>query len=399
MHPKCSPGINSKEYTWIDTHGKELSMIYLDNAATSFPKPEPVLRAMMGAAEKLGANPGRSGHRMSLAAGRVIWNCRETLAGLLRVSAPERIVFCLNCTDAINLAIHGFLKPGDHAITSALDHNAVLRPLHELQKRGVITIDIIQPDETGAIRAENIENIIKRNTRLVVCTHASNVTGAVQPVHEIGAVCKKHGVRFLLDAAQTMGAWPVYPEEIGADLVAFPGHKALMGPMGTGALWIREGVDLSPLRQGGTGSLSESVYQPEDLPDRYESGTLNLIGIAGLMQGARFVIQNFQEIFAHEFLLTEHLNKGLRTIPKLSCYLPLGEQVGVVSFNVKGAHSGEISSMLDQRGFGTRAGLHCAPLAHRALGTLETGAVRVSPGFFNDRPDIDRLIDVLGKYA
>lgn len=374
-------------------------MIYLDNAATSFPKPTIVFKTMMGTAEKLGANPGRSGHRMSLAAGRIIWNCRETLADLLRVNSPERIVFCCNCTDAINLAIHGSLHPGDHVITSAVDHNAVLRPLHELEKSGIIKLDIVNPDETGAIQAANVQNMIQENTRLVVCTHASNVTGAVQPVEEIGAICGKHGVRFLIDAAQTIGILPVYPDEIGADLVAFPGHKALMGPMGTGALWIREGVELSTIRQGGTGSVSESVYQPVDLPDRYESGTLNLIGIAGLMQGVRFVIRNFDEIHAHELALTERLKEGLQAISKLTCYLPYGGQVGVVSFNAQGTHSGEISDMLDRHGFATRAGLHCAPLMHRVLGTLETGAVRVSPGFFNDRNDIDRLIDVLAKYA
>jgi len=371
-------------------------MIYLDNAATSFPKPNTVVKAMIGTSEKLGANPGRSGHRMSLAAGRIIWNCREKLAELLKVNSPERIIFCFNCTDAVNLAIHGLLRPGDHAITSALDHNAVLRPLHELQKRGVITVDIVEPEQTGAILASNIESRIRRNTRLVACTHASNVTGAVQPVHEIGAICRRRGVRFLVDAAQTVGVLPVYPEEIGADLVAFPGHKALMGPMGTGALWIRDGVVLSTIRQGGTGSASDSVFQPEELPDQYESGTHNLIGIAGLMQGVRFVLGHFEEIYAHEHTLTERLKQGIRAIPMLTGYIPAGKQVGVVSFNVEDKHSGEISDLLDKHGFAIRAGLHCAPLMHRALGTLETGAVRVSPGFFNTENDVDRLIDVLG---
>ena len=372
-------------------------MIYLDNAATSFPKPEPVIKAMIGTAEKMGANPGRSGHRMSLAAGRIIWNCRETLAELLHVNSPERIIFCFNCTDAVNLAIHGLLKPGDHAITSALDHNAVLRPLHELQKRGVITVDVVEPEETGAILAANVEKFIRGNTKLVVCTHASNVTGAVQPIQEIGAVCRKRDVRFLVDAAQTIGILPVYPEEIGADMVAFPGHKALMGPMGTGALWIREGVVLSTVRQGGTGSASDSVYQPDELPDLYESGTHNLIGIAGLMQGVRFVLRNFDEIYAHEHSLTELLIRGIQAMPMLRGYIPAGKRVGVVSFNVDDKHSGEVSDMLDQHGFAIRAGLHCAPLMHRALGTLEMGAVRVSPGFFNNRNDINRLIDVLGR--
>jgi len=258
-------------------------------------------------------------------------------------------------------------------------------------------VDVVEPCDTGAILPADIENKMRRSTKLVACTHASNVTGAVQPVHDIGAICRRRGIRFLVDAAQTVGVIPVYPEEIGADLVAFPGHKALMGPMGTGALWIRDGVVLSTVRQGGTGSASESVYQPDELPDLYESGTHNLIGIAGLMQGARFVVRNFDEICAHERQLTDRLIRGIRAIPMLRGYVPAGERVSVVSFNVEDKHSGEISDMLDRHGFAIRAGLHCAPLLHRALGTLETGAVRVSPGFFNHEEDIDRLIDVLGK--
>lgn len=372
-------------------------MIYLDNAATSFPKPQTVLRAMIGTAERLGANPGRSGHRMSLAAGRIIANCRETLADFLHVQNPERVIFCLNCTDAINLAIHGLLRPGDHAIASAMDHNAVLRPLHSLFKKGILSIDILTPDETGAINAAQVRRALKPNTRLVVCTHASNVTGAVQPVQAIGAVCKEYGVHFLVDAAQTMGVLPVYPDEIGADLVAFPGHKGLLGPMGTGALWIREGISLETIREGGTGSVSESVYQPEELPDRFESGTLNLIGIAGLMQGIRFVQSHRDEIIAHELSLARHLAQGLSVLPHITSYVPKGQYVGVISFNCKGRLSGEIAERLDKYGFGVRAGLHCAPLAHRTLGTLETGSVRVSPGFFNDKRDIDKLLDVLKR--
>lgn len=372
-------------------------MIYLDNAATSFPKPETVLRAMIGTAEKLGANPGRSGHRMSLAAGRIIANCREALADFLHVNAPERIIFCLNCTDAINLAIHGLLRQGDHAIANAMDHNAVLRPLHGLAKKDIISLDILTPDATGAINAAQVQDALKSNTRLVVCTHASNVTGAVQPIAQIGKLCKQNSVPFLVDTAQTMGILPVYPDEIGADMVAFPGHKALLGPMGTGVLWIRDGIDLSPIREGGTGSVSESVYQPEELPDRYESGTLNLIGIAGLMQGVRFVRKHREEIRAHELSLVQHFTQRLAVLPHITSYVPQGEHVGVASFNVHGMLSGEVAGMLDRRGFGVRAGLHCAPLAHQTIGTFETGAVRVSPGFFNCKGDIDRLLAVLER--
>ena len=374
-------------------------MIYLDNAATSFPKPKAVLDAMAGSASKLAANPGRSGHRMSLAAGRVIVNCRETLAQLLQVDKPEQIVFCFNCTDAINMAIHGLLQPGDHVITTAMDHNAVLRPLHGLQARGVISLDIITPEEDGCVTASQIENAFKPTTRLVVCTHASNVTGAIQPVEEIGRLCRKKGVYFLLDAAQTIGILPVHPKTLQADMVAFPGHKALLGPMGTGALWIREGIELTPFREGGTGSASESPYQPNEMPDRYESGTLNLIGIAGLMQGVRYVLARGTQIHQHEQTLSHRLLQGLSCIPFIQAYVPKGAHTGIVSFNFAGKTSGEIAELLDQKGFGVRAGLHCAPLAHKTLGTMDIGAVRVSAGFFNTTAEIDRLIDTLQQIA
>lgn len=367
-------------------------MIYLDNAATTFPKPPAVLRAACGVMRRQGGNPGRSGHRMSLAAGRIVVNCREALARLLRVSAPERIIFCFNCTDAINLSLHGFLKRGDHVITTALDHNASLRPLHGLMDRGLITVTVVSPGDAGCVTAGQIEQAMYENTRLVVMTHASNVTGAIQPVAEVGALCRRRGVRLLVDAAQTIGVLPVYPEEMNADFVAFPGHKALMGPMGTGGLYIREGLSLISTREGGTGSRSDSVYQPEELPDRFESGTLNLPGIAGLFEGVRFVMQNRGEIVAHEMALAARLRAGLSQLPGITVYTPACESVGVVSFNIKEKHSGEVAEALDKVTIGVRAGLHCAPLAHQILGTTETGAVRVSAGFFNRPSDIDRLL-------
>jgi len=374
-------------------------MIYLDNAATSFPKPEAVIRAVKGSLEKLSANPGRSGHRMSLAAGRAVMNCRDVVAELLRVNAPERIIFCLNCTDAINLGIRGIIQPRDHVITTALDHNATLRPLHGMARRGLIDLSVLWPGPEGCVTARQVATAMTRKTRLVALVHASNVTGAVQPAAEIGALCRARGVHMLLDAAQTIGILPVHPEEMQADMVAFPGHKALFGPMGTGVLWVREGLSPVSFREGGTGSRSDSVYQPAEMPDRFESGTLNLPGIAGLMQGIRFVLRNSAQILAHETHLGDYLRHGLTQIPGVKVYTPACEHVGVVSFNVVGKRSGEVAEALDTFTIGVRAGLHCAPLMHRALGTSETGAVRASPGFFNSERDVDRLLAVVERLA
>lgn len=374
-------------------------MIYLDNAATTFPKPAQVYRAASGVMERLGANPGRSGHRMSLAAGRVVMRCRDALAGLLGVDAPERIVFCLNCTDALNMAIRGLPLSGGHVIAMALDHNASLRPLCGMAARGEIELDVLTPGPDGAVSRAQVERALRPDTRLVAMSHASNVTGALQPAAEIGALCREKGALFLLDAAQTLGVESVHPEALCADLLAFPGHKGLLGPMGTGGLWLREGLTLSPYREGGTGSRSESPLQPDDLPDRYESGTLNLPGVAGLLAGARFVAVHGEEIREKEAALTRRLRAGLAAMPSVTLYGPEAPSVGIVSFNLAGRRSGDVADQLNRLGIGVRAGLHCAPLAHRALGTLETGVVRASPGFFNTEGDIDRLLSAVWRIS
>lgn len=365
-------------------------MIYLDNAATTFPKPPQVLRAASGVMAKLGANPGRSGHRMSLAAGRVVMRCREALAELLRVGDPERIVFCFNCTDALNLAIRGLPLAGGHVVATALDHNASLRPLCGMAARGEIELDVLLPGPGGVVSRAQVERALRPDTRLVALSHASNVTGALQPAAEIGALCREKGVCFLLDAAQTLGVAPVYPEALCADLIAFPGHKGLLGPMGTGGLWIRPGLTLRPYREGGTGSRSDSPLQPDELPDRYESGTLNLPGIAGLLEGVRFLQAHGDEIHIKEEALTKKLRNSLSQLNRITLYGPADNTVGIVSFNVDGLRSGETADVLNRAGVGMRAGLHCAPLMHRALGTLETGVVRASPGFFNTEAEIER---------
>ncbi|MCL2544820.1 MAG: aminotransferase class V-fold PLP-dependent enzyme [Clostridia bacterium] len=372
-------------------------MIYLDNAATSFPKPAQVLRAVCGVLEKIGANPGRSGHRMALAAGRVIFECREELARFLDVRDPARIVFCANCTEALNLAIHGTLQHGDHAVATMLEHNSVLRPLSGLLVDGGISLTLLPPEAGGVVSAEQVRRSLRPTTRLVAINHVSNVTGAVQPVRQIAQVCRAARVPVLMDAAQSIGTMDVRPEDLGVDLLAAPGHKGLFGPHGTGFLYIGPQINLSTLKEGGTGSLSESMIQPEEMPDRFESGTQNLPGIAGLLTGLRFVQEHKQEIAHHDRALASRAYDGLRNMAGVRLYSPAGS--GIVCFNVGEVPSGEVAEQLDQAGIAVRAGLHCAPGAHQHLRTLETGAVRVSPGFFNTERDIDTLLRAVSIIA
>ena len=348
-----------------------------------------------------GANPGRSAHSLSLRAAREVWSCRERLAELLSAPDPARIVFCLNCTDALNIAVQGSLRPGMHVITTALEHNSVLRQLAHLNSSGAIRLTILQPGSDGTVAAAQFERAISPDTSLVICTHASNVTGAIQPVVEIGALCRARGVRFVLDAAQTAGIIPVNVKAIGCDLAAMPGHKGLYGPMGTGALYIADGVDVQPLRRGGTGSSSQNVYQPDEMPERLESGTLNLPGIAGLRAGIEFVMQRGDATRKSERVLMEKLLFGLKTIPNARILGPQSAagRVGVVSFNIGSMPSTDIADALNSRGIAVRAGLHCAPLAHEHYGTLEQGAVRVSLGAFNTEAEIDNLLNALRKIA
>ena len=264
----------------------------------------------------------------------------------------------------------------------------------------IIALDVLLPGPDGAVSRAQVERALRPDTRLVALSHASNVTGALQPAAEIGALCREKGVCFLLDAAQTLGIAPVYPEALCADLIAFPGHKGLLGPMGTGGLWIRPGLTLRPYREGGTGSRSDSPLQPDELPDRYESGTLNLPGIAGLLEGVRFLQAHGDEIRLKEEALTKKLRNSLSQLNGVTLYGPTDNTVGIVSFNVDGLRSGETADALNRAGVGMRAGLHCAPLMHRALGTLETGVVRASPGFFNTEAEIERtagFVETLAK--
>ena len=372
-------------------------MIYLDNAATSHPKPDPVIRAVVRAMTDINANPGRSGHARALAAARQVLNTREALAKLIGAGDGMSVIHCFNCTDALNLAIKGTLHLGDHVIATALEHNSVLRPLWGLAARRRIELTLIEPRPDGFIDPEDVACAVTERTALIVCTHASNVTGAIQPVAAIGQVAKRRGVRYLIDGAQALGAMPVDVRALGCDLYAFPGHKSLLGPQGSGGLYIRPGVKLNPLREGGTGSASDSLMQPSELPERYESGTVNLPGIAGLGAGVAYVAQRLSQIMIHERELTGALMEGLRAVPGVTIYSPDEEaaRAGIVTFNVGDKSSSQAADALSAKGFAVRGGLHCAPRAHRFLNTLQRGAVRVSVGYANTFEEIDALIDAV----
>lgn len=380
-------------------------MIYLDNAATSWPKPEGVADAMVRFWRDVGANPGRSGHALANAAERVRLDAREAVAALFNLSDPFRVIFTAGATSAINLVLHGLLAPGAHAVTTGIEHNAVMRPLRALEPRGVsVTVAPCRPD--GSLDAAGIEACVTPATRLIVINHASNVCGTVLPLREIGTRARSRGVPLLVDAAQTAGVWPIDMEADQIDLLAFCGHKGLLGPTGTGGLAINESFDidrLPPLIQGGTGSRSEQDVQPDFLPDKYEAGTPNIVGLAGLAASVRYVLARGAEaIRRHEQGLAARLIAGLRNIPGVQVY-GTGDatrQVAVVSFNIAGRTCAELASALEQE-FGVlcRPGLHCAPVAHRTLGTLPSGTIRFAPGLFTTADEIDRALDAVRRVA
>lgn len=368
--------------------------VYLDNAATSSPKPDCVTEAVLRAMREVNANPGRAGHARSLEAAREVLNCREAVARLLGAEDPFSVLMAFNCTDALNLAIKGTLRRGDHVISSLLEHNSVLRVLMELQRRGEITVTLLRPKQDGMIDPEDVRRALTVRTRLIALTHASNVTGAIQPVAAVGEIARQEGVLYLIDGAQALGELPVDVEKLGCDLYAFPGHKGLLGPQGTGGLYLRPGRTLRPLREGGTGSSSESMLQPEELPERYESGTLNYHGIAGLRAGAEFVQEHLNEIYMRERELTTALFEALSAIENVTVYTPASEsaRVGIVSFNVGDLSSSHAADLLDDQGFAVRGGLHCAPGAHSVLGTLRRGAVRASVGHETTFEEVEAFV-------
>lgn len=375
--------------------------IYFDNAATSHPKPQEVLRAVAHAMTDINANPGRSGHRAALEAARCVLDAREQLAELLGAADPMAVVHCFNCTDALNLAIKGTLRRGDHVIATQLEHNSVLRVLATLAARERIALTLVPPRPDGFVDPEDVRAALTGNTALIVCTHASNVTGAIQPVAAIGQVARAAGARYLIDGAQALGALPVDVSALGCDLYAFPGHKGLLGPQGTGGLYISPDTALTPLREGGTGTDSESVLQPETLPERYESGTVNLPGIAGLGVGCAWVRPRLSQIMMHERELTQALHEGLSAIPGVTVYSPAQEaaRAGIVSFNVGDLSSSQVADALARRDIAVRGGLHCAPGAHRCLGTLRRGAVRASVGHANTFEEAEAFLAAVREIA
>jgi cysteine desulfurase family protein len=378
-------------------------MIYLDHAATSWPKPPEVVAAMTHFLEHAGGNPGRAGHRLSIDAGRIVFRTRERLAELFNAADPLSVIFTLNATHAVNLVLRGLLRSGDHVITSGIEHNAVMRPLRFLEQNGV-RLSVIPCDHCGILDPQDFARAVEKSTRLIVVTHASNVTGTKLPVSEIAAIARSAGVYLLVDAAQSAGAVPIDTRAMGIDLLAFTGHKGMQGPPGTGGLIIGERVnakELTPLVRGGTGSRSEHEIQPEDLPDKFESGTLNGPGIAGLGAGLHFVLERgIDQIRAHEIALAQRLTEGLGNIPGVRLFGPddWKKRTAVVSFTSDKFQTSEIGFRLDEEfGILCRVGLHCAPAAHRTIGSFPAGTVRLAPGPQTAVNEIDATIAAVAR--
>jgi cysteine desulfurase family protein len=377
-------------------------MIYFDNAATSWPKPSSVLAAVSDSFGDAGGNPGRSAHRMSVAAARTVEQAREALASFFNVDDPSRFAFTLNATHALNTALYGVLHPGDHVVTTSLEHNSVMRPLRHLERMGV-GLSVVSCAGDGTLDLDRVRESIRRDTRLLVATHGSNVVGTLVPVAGLASLAKEAGTLFLLDISQTAGAVPIDLPAMGVDLVAFSGHKGLMGPTGTGGLYVRPGVAITPLMRGGTGSDSAHETQPEFMPDVYESGTLNVAGIAGLGAGVRFLSATGVEAvqMRERSVLTRFL-AGASTIPGVTLYgtADPARRCGIASLNVTGVGPSDVSFILDSSfAIMTRAGLHCAPSAHRTLGTFPEGTVRMSFGWHNTVAEVDAALEALREIA
>ncbi len=378
--------------------------IYFDNGATSWPKPPGVMEAMAQFSETIGANPGRSGHRRSIEAARVIYKARESMAELIGAPDPLSIVFTKNATEAINCALFGLLKPGDHVITSCLEHNSVMRPLRYLEQQGV-EVSFAPCSPTGELEPSDVKKMIRRNTKALAMIHASNVTGTLLPVEALAGIAREHDILLIVDAAQTAGNIPINVEKTGIDILCFTGHKSLLGPQGTGGFYIRKGVEarLQPLMRGGTGSASEYEEQPDFMPDKFESGTPNGIGLAGLAAGIRFVldtgvaaIREKEARFARRFL------DGAAGILGVTLYGPhdTREHTAIVSFNIRGVSSSDVASALDEEfNIMCRPGLQCAPSAHRTIGTFPQGTVRFSFGFFNTESEVEQGLEAVAHIS
>jgi len=378
-------------------------LIYLDHAATSFPKPEIVYQAVDKALREECGNPGRSNHRLALSATRVAEEARMLCARLFHAASPDSIVFTNNTTTALNMAIQGAVSPGDHVITGSLEHNSVTRPLKYLEQKG-IEITKIPTDLKIGLSPKAIEQAIQNNTKLVVCTHVSNVTGTVNDIAAIGDFCRSKDILFLVDGAQAAGMRPIDVQEMKIDLFAFPGHKGLLSPQGTGGLYIRPGLEIAPILQGGTGSASASLEQPHASPRRYESGTLNIPGLAGMAAGIRYLLDvGISSVAKHEKELTTHLLQGIARIPGITLMGPdeTVERGNVVSIRFDRISVAEAALMMDAAfSIAVRGGLHCSADAHRTIGTLENGGtLRISSGYLNTMDEIEQCLEALAICA
>ena len=375
-------------------------MIYLDNAATSFPKPRRVAEEQLRCMQIYGGNPGRGSHALALAAAEKIYACREELASFFGSSNPENVIFTMNATMALNTAIKGLLRQGDHILISDMEHNAVFRPIHKLAREKKITYDVFKTFPTLAARTPqmicaSVLELIRPNTKMLVCAHASNICSATLPLQEIGALCRKKGILFVVDAAQSAGHLPIDMQKMQIDALCVPGHKGLWGPQGCGALILGAGIVADTLMEGGSGYNSLEGDMPEEAPERYEAGTLPTPAIAGLLEGVREVKRRgVDHIHAHEVALTGRLCEHLYAMPKITLYAP-NHKGSVLLFSLQDLSADRVGAFLNERGFCVRTGFHCAALAHATLGTPASGAIRVSPSLFNTASQIDAFAEAL----
>lgn len=377
-------------------------MIYLDNAATTLKKPHCVAEAVMKALCTMG-NSSRGTHDRALQSARSVYTARTALAALFHAPGPERVVFTQNATEALNIALNGLFSKGDHVITTDLEHNSVLRPLYRLEDAGEITLSVVPADKRGCVDYGDFERLIRPETRAIVCTHASNLTGNVLDLERIGGIARAHGLLFVVDASQTAGAYPIDMERMGISVLCFTGHKGLLGPQGTGGMCIARGVDIRPFKVGGSGVQSYSRTHPEELPTRLEAGTLNGHGIAGLGAGAAFLLeQGVEAVHELEIGLARRFYEGIKDIPGVTVYGDFSSwnRTAVVSLNIGDYDSGAVSDALaEDYGIATRPGAHCAPQMHRALGTTEQGAVRFSFSLFNTPSEVEIAIHAIKELA
>ncbi len=377
-------------------------MIYLDNAATTRRKPPQVIDAVVNAMTTMG-NAARGAHSSSLEASRALYDARCKLAKLLGCPQPDHVIFTANSTEALNIAINGTLNPGDHVISTDLEHNSVLRPLYRLEEAGTISLDFVPADRLGNIDYAGFERLIRPETRAIVCTHGSNLTGTLVDLKRVGEICRRNSLLFIVDASQTAGAVPVHMEELGVDILCFTGHKGLMGPQGTGGLCVRPGVEIRPWKVGGSGVHSYDRSQPQDYPTRLEAGTLNSHGIMGLSAALDFIQEvGVEEIARHEAALTRRFYDGVSRINGVTVYGDFSqpERGAIVTLNIRDYDSAEMSDALSQAyDIATRPGAHCAPRMHQALGTVDQGAVRFSFAWYNTQEEVDAAIQAVAELA